>query len=981
MKKVLILILTALCLNSIAFADTFFDDGTMPMFERINREDGLQDFSVSNIVQDKNGYIWFATQGGLFKYNGESTIAYRNDPFDTEGLIHNLIQTMYYDDECHQLWLGTYQGISVLDIGSNKFTSYTVDDNNLSNSVVTAIERDRTGNLWFGTLDGLNRLDSKTNQFVNYSVPGDVVRSLLLDSRGRLLIGTYEGFYIYNEDADGLDKVLIDYPTSYVMVIKEFTEGVLTVGFWDGGVLEMDLDFNILNHHQYRDNRVYTLCRTTDGTLWTGTWGGGLYAEKDGLVHEFPGTGENGDIEHGVVYSLMEDRSGILWIGTNGGGAYKANPGRGNYLLFSNDPDDPDSLESGKVNTIYRDQSGRLWIAVYNKGLSRYDSEKDVLIKYSTMDNTHVLPDNQIMDFIETDGRLFIATGKGVAEYDVSADSFVMMDILPEMITYALEVDGDDGLWVGTYVNGVYYFDDKLNLVRHFEIANMNYPLSDNLVYDIHSDSKGQVWIATNHGLNRYDKETDQLKTYYKEAGNYKALASDNIRRLFEDSKGQMWVGMSGGGLARYNAAEDNFDSFTETDGLINNSVISIHEAKNGLIWAATHGGVSLIDPETDVIANISTAEDAGDENYTGDGWTDVDGSIYLGGINGVTRFPPGQVTKTTQVPPIYINEVLLYHTSIDPSVEIFNGMIYELEPYQNYISFSFEALDYDKKAQIQYYYQLSDVDSDWVNSGKRQFASYSNLESGNYVFRVMAKTFDGVVTEPVEVRFSIKEHWYQTAPAYAFYVLMGVVLILLIIKIHEGKLIAERNSELATLNSKLKEAVEELEKVSIKDPLTGIYNRRYFDTVLKDHMELAKRSENFLSLLMLDIDNFKMINDKYGHVAGDQFLVTFAEALQKQLLRHTDFVARFGGDEFAIVLYDTDPSGTRILADRILKSIREIQNTTGIDLKGIETSVSIGVCCMIPSMDATSADFIDLADKSMYEAKTSGKNRAVFGS
>lgn len=961
----------------VSFGNSFFDEDTLPIFQTIGRKDGLKDLSVSGIVQDRNGYIWFATQGGLYKYNGVDTVPYRNNPFDSSGLAHNLIQTMYYAEDTHVLWLGTYQGISKLDIKTNTFTNFSVSKNDLSNSVVTAILKDTNGELWFGTMDGLNWLDTRTNKFTTYDVGGDVIRSILQDSKGRLLVGTYEGMWLFNQDKKQLELVDISLPSPYVMSVREHRLGIITLGLWDGGVIELDLGFNILNEFSYEDDRIYTTIMTKDGILWAGSWGGGLFAMDKDTIHRFNGDNSNGDISHSIVYSLFEDDSGILWIGTNGGGVDKANPRRANYLEFYHDQDDSMSLDSGKINAIYKDSKERLWIAVYNKGINRFDEQMKQLIKYNS-DNVGAqqLDNNQVIDFLELNNKLYIATGDGISIYDEATDNFINTDILPDdTIAYALEVDHDDDYWVGTYSDGVYHFDKEWTLLKHYSANDEDQLVMDNLIYDIHTDRQGDVWIATNNGLSRYHKESKMVTTYLKEESNYSGLPSSNIRRLFEDSKGQMWIGTSGGGVAKFIEAENKFISFTESDGLYDNSVISINESEEGKIWVATHGGISLIDMETETITNLITTDDQQYENYTGGGWTDTDGSIYLGGINGVMHFYPNKSVENDVEPHLYIKDMSLYNTSIDANIEIFNGKYYELASTENYMSFDFEALDYENKGMVQYYYQLVGVDSEWVSSNNRQFASYSNLDSGYYEFKVKAKTVNGLVTEAQIVSFFIKVPWYKTIYAYLFYILIGMFIIYLVVKIRESHLIAQRNSELAKLNQKLEVAVIELENVSIKDPLTGIYNRRYFDTVLEDHLELAKRGSNYLSLLMLDIDDFKKINDKYGHIAGDEFLINFTEILSKQLLRNTDFVARYGGDEFAIVLYDTDTSGTHILADRLLNEIRRDKA-----FKAYEVSVSIGVYTVIPNKDMTTSGFIEKADKALYEAKSSGKNRVIFG-
>lgn len=976
-KRVILLIMFLVIIHSTTFGNVFFDDNTQPIFQTLGKKDGLKDLSVSAITQDRNGYIWFATQGGLYKYNGFNTKAYRNDPFDAEGLSHNLIQTMFYDESLHQLWLGTYQGVSMLDIESNTFTNYSVQENALSNSVVTAITKDNNDKLWFGTLNGLNVLNKETQKFESYTLDGDVVRSVLLDSKNRILVGSYEGLWQFNHEKNILEAIELDLPTPFVMSVKEHINGVITLGLWDGGIVQIDSDFNIIEKLSFEDDRIYTTIMTKDKTLWAGSWGGGLFAKNSDSVYHFSGAGGSGDISHKVTYSLFEDSSGILWVGTNGGGVDKANPRRANYLEYYNDPDDPKSLDSGKINSIFKDSKERLWIAVYNEGVNRLNESDNSFLKYNEANTeTHQLNHNQVIDFFEDKNKIYIANGDGIQLYDEVTDSFIKTTYLPDdTMTYALEKDHDNHYWVGTYSYGVYHFDENWKLIKHYSANDESKLITDSLIYDIHTDKKGVIWFGTNNGLTKYNKTTNNIKTYFKEDGNFSALPSSNIRRLFEDSKGQLWIGTSGGGAAKYIEEKDSFISFTESDGLYDNSVISINESKEGLIWVATHGGISLIDPESNEITNIVTTEDDQSELYTGGGWTDKDGSIYLGGIHGVMHFRPNSNVDNDIVPKLYIKDMSLYNTSIDESVEIFNNKHYDLEASQNYVSFDFEALDYENKGLIQYYYQLVGVDDEWINSNNRQFASYSNLSSGHFDFMVKAKTINGLFTEAEHVSFSIKSPWYKTIYAFIFYILMGILIIYVAVKIRESHLTAQRNSELAQLNKKLEVAVTELENVSIRDPLTGIYNRRYFDTVLEDHLELAKRGNNYLSLLMLDIDNFKLINDRFGHVAGDEFLIDFTAMLSKQLLRSTDFVARYGGDEFTIVLYDTDKSGTQILANRLLK---EIRNSDVFD--DYETSVSIGAYTIVPDMHTSKSEFIEKADKALYEAKTSGKNKIIFG-
>lgn len=962
------------------YADSFFENDKLPTFQLINKDDGLGDLSVSNIIQDNAGYVWFATQGGLYKYDGRGSKSYRNNPFDTEGLIHNLIQTMYYDVDKNDLWLGTYQGISILDLDSNSFENLTVEDHGISNNVIVAIEKDTNGHMWFGTLDGLNRYEPDTGILENYEVEGAVVRSILRDSQDRLLVGTYEGLFLFDYDQQELVKIDVELPSSFVMSVKEFEPGVLSLGLWSGGLIELDSEFNVLRHLNFADNRVYTINKSRDKTLWIGTWGGGLFTEKNGKILNFPGTNKAGDIGHTIVYSLFEDHSGIMWIGTNGGGVYKINPRKDGFLEFTNDSSKENSIDAGKINTLYRDRFNRLWIAIYNKGLNLSKSNEEGIIKFNTNSPTRKLPDDQVMDMIEFNDALLIASGIGIDLYNEEQGIFIPTGIFEEdQIVYSLAQDSKNRLWVGTYTNGVYLFDKAFNQIKHMSTKNMDYPLPDDLIYKLLVDSIGRVWIATNNGLCVYTEETDTLKTYHRIAKDRTSLASNTIRSLMEDSAGQIWISMVGGGLAKYNEASDSFTSYTELDGLIDNTVVSIIEASDNRLWIATHNGLSVLDKSTDAIINLTKSDGISDDLFTGNGLLDTNGDIYFGGTNGVIRIPNHSKLTTTIMPPVYITDFSVLNEPNTSNSDNFNGSSFDLRPNENNVGFTFVAIDYENLSQLQYSYKLEGFNQDWIESGHRNYADYSNLSSGKYKFFVRVKTLQGEYTEPVSMSFTIGKPWYYTIYAYILYLLVISFIVYSVSKIRENAIISNKNQELADLNLKLEDANTALEQVSIKDPLTGAFNRRYLNTVLKDYIQLAHRSNSFLTVLMIDLDNFKQVNDTFGHIAGDKVLISLTRSIEQEMHRSTDFVARFGGDEFAVILYDTNTEGTKQVVDRLLHMTNALSFHNELDGTSIKINISIGVYSSPPEHDYTAEYLISKADEALYVAKHNGKMQAIF--
>jgi len=965
--------------------ETFFENENEPIFEKIGREMNLSNLSVSSMVQDKYGFLWFGTQGGLNYYNGRSIKTFKNNPFENNRLVHNLIQTMYYDEENHELWIGTYQGLSNYKIAENVFKNYTVEEDGLSNAVVVAIEKDTDGMVWIGTLEGLNRLDPESGDIANYDVPGDVVRDLLVDSSGRLLIGSYQGLLYFNRRTESVEKTEVNLPSPYVMQVKEFEKGIITLGLWDGGTVETTLEGEEIDTSSYDDNRVYCILKTGDGTLWTGTWGGGLFAKtKDGDVFRFAGDDNVNSLANPVVYSLLQDKSGILWIGTNGGGISKLNPRKRNYVKYRYDPKNEESLSQGKINSIFRDSVGNLWVAIYNSGVNRFDEEKNGFVKYAKgMDEPFSLVDNQVVTFLETKGNeLLLGTGAGVEKFNYETGEFEYLNIIPEdSMVYALENGINDELLIGTYTDGLYIYDEGTEGLKHYyHNENGEKSLSDNLVYDILTDSRDRIWVATNNGLNLMKPGEDEFRIFMKKMGYYSQIASNTIRCLFQDSKERIWIGTVSGGVALYNESDETFKSYTESEGMPGNTVISILEGDDGMIWMATQNGIAILNPENGEIFKLTPEDGIGFWEFNSGHFADKDGSLLFGGIDGITSIPSSVEINNYESPSVYITGVNVRQKEIDPNKQIFNGQEIELSHEDNLLSFDFVALDYDSPYKIKFLYKLQGFEDSWNSAETRNYVSYSNLSPGKYEFIVKAETFRGVSTETANFIFTIQKPWYMTFYAYSLFVLIFFGIVLAAFKIRESYVLNAKNSELSVLNNKLEETNNALEKASIRDHLTGVYNRGYFDVLITQELDFAKRSNSSISLIMFDVDNFKDINDTFGHLAGDDFLVKISDAIASALPRSTDTLTRFGGDEFAVVLYDTDKRGSTLVAERIIKAFEEVSTMPKFTNEKIRATLSIGVVSIKPNEDTTTEMLLEAADSALYEAKRQGKNRICIG-
>ena len=187
---------------------------------------------------------------------------------------------------------------------------------------------------------------------------------------------------------------------------------------------------------------------------------------------------------------------------------------------------------------------------------------------------------------------------------------------------------------------------------------------------------------------------------------------------------------------------------------------------------------------------------------------------------------------------------------------------------------------------------------------------------------------------------------------------------------------VKERTKELQNTMQELERANEKLAQLTVTDALTGLANRRQFDVVLQKEIQRTARNQQYLSLVLMDIDHFKQLNDVYGHLAGDECLREFGVLLRQIISRSTDLAARYGGEEFAIILPDTDQQAAFTVAEKVRTATQHLD----FCYKGklIPVTISLGIVGLLPSSSSKNSELIDAADSALYRAKTQGRNRSI---
>jgi len=978
-----------------AFGEGFFLENQRPRFNSITQSDGLPNNSVSSIFQDRRGLMWFGTQSGLVQYDGHSFRTFRNEPFVTSSLPHDLVQTSYYDDATDTIWVGTYAGLARYRDGSSDFESFIHDperEDSLSGNVVIAISRGPDGDLWVGTQSGLNRM-REDGSFELIPTRHNVIRDLFLDAQGTLWVGSLAGLSRWDQEAQELAPIE-DLEAANVMAIDEIESGVLVLGTWevegyDGGVVVFSEKHGELRRHQFSTNTIYTVLAASDGSLWAGSWGGGLFAvDRSGETHEFtPETEPN--LSDPVIYSFHEDRSGVIWVGTNGGGLHFLSPRQGNFRAHYHDSERAGSLPRGRVTELFRDSRGTLWAGTYGGGLGRLDPGSDEWQVYraeseSGSAGTPRLADNIVNSITEDiDGSVWVGTNGGLQRFRRDPDRFEDWDeVFPEhpltdKIIYAVTRDREGRYWIGTYQSGITRYDPySEEAVRFCAAAGCPHSIGADLIYAIEELSDGRIWVATNGGVSRYEPETESFTTFRYSSDNRQGLSNNTVRAILEDpeSPERVWFATLGGGINRFDADTETFTHITAADGLVSNKIVSLLAGRDGRIWAGTQEGLAAYDPSSGMIRTIDERDGLFGNEFNAGALREPDGTLLFGGSHGITRIDSSRANRNTAPPPVQITDVRVFQHSIAEGRLSFNDASVELGPSDTFVEFEFAALDFEAPNRNTYRYRLVGFDDDWVDVGARNFTSYTNLPAGEYRLEVLAANAHGVWSEtPATLALRVVAPWYARWWAIILYVVASVLVVYSIVRARDARILADKNKELNHAVSQLAVANEELERLSVRDALTDCFNRRYFDETLKTEWNRARRAETPLGLLMVDIDRFKDFNDIYGHVQGDRVLARVAAAMRAQVNRSTDFVARYGGEEFVVVLYQTDREGALSVGEGIRRAVENAE----LGVNGVGVTVSVGVAGVIPS-DEHAVSLVQAADAALYAAKRAGRNCVV---
>lgn len=738
--------------------------------KKLGLEKGLSNNYINDIVEDKKGYLWFATEEGLNKLEGNHFTSFYKKSGKVLNLTGNELNCLLDDPTEPILWIGTQRsGLNAFNYQTNQQIIYQHDKknpNSICTNDITGIYPTSDGNLWITTYwQGIDYLDKKTGKFTHYNqttipeLPSNTVWTLLDDNKGNLYIGHHaeNGMSILSLKTKKVKNFTHDpnnkktLPHNNVQCIFKDNTGNIWAGTGRGLALfnPNTEEFIWLGEkNPSLSHLVYDIQQFNENQLWVATELGGIAiidlsktlfntAEE---IHVIQAGNNEHNLNNSTVRCLFQDSHQNIWAGTWGGGINFLSSDGALFKSFSYSPNSPESSLSTQIaSAVCIDKQGLLWIGTDGGGINVLkDGQR---IATYTEESGHLSGNSVQTALCDQKGNLWFGIfNGGIMYYNIQTKSF--QQIFPEKESTqdvrSLFEDNNGTIWVGTS-NGVFQIDrESKKILQH-----MNANAPDNLVRSVMKDKKGQIWVGSfGRGIFLYASNGKRLKEF----NTYLNFPSNTINQIFEDSKGCIWAATGEGLVQIENSSPWKYKVYQRNEGLANTFIWAIEEDENQNIWFSTNQGISCFVRNEENIYNYDFRDNIPMASFTGRSvCKGKNGVMYFGSTNGLCYFTPSYILEKRQAPKAIIGKITVFEplvseNSNETEISLINKESVRLKHLQNNFNISFSIQDYSLNERVEYAYMLKGLENSWYTVKDPNNVTFRNLPPGKYEFMIKTR-------------------------------------------------------------------------------------------------------------------------------------------------------------------------------------------------------------------------------------------------
>lgn len=736
-------------------------------FRHLSVKDGLSQSSVVSIAQDSIGYLWFATQDGLNRYQGHA-FEYHNKQYQDITRSNYAQLGQLYTDTFGDLWsYASDEIIERYDYANNSFHSQKTVKN------ATVFFRKSKHQLWLGTLDnGILALDLHTNS--TSKIAGDILNTVSVFDIKKfdeaIYLATSKGLYKIDDK-----KTIKHYSKTTHLAIStlEQREGLLFLGTFNKGLKVLDFSQDAIVDSYY-DNipsvvNIQDIFLDSKHRLWLATYGNGLYLiqKNDEVLHFKANKEDPHALHYNDILKIYEDQTGNIWFGSDGGGLSFYDEHLVKFNIITN-KQVPEGIHVDVVRAITLDTIDQIWLGTSGKGLTRLNHSKKEYKTYTTKNSA--LSSNRIMSLLYDEGELWIGHQATGLQRLKSNDLFENFSSLTNLVIWKIYKGDSNTYWLCTGASGLLKINREGIIQNRYTMQNS--ALTTNNIRTVEKGAQNELWIGSEEGglfrLNTSNQQIQKIETL-----SYKIKALTYV-------EGSLWIGTNGYGLKKLEPTTLEVTNFEGDYKLPNNVVYSILPDDKNNFWISTNKGISrftLEHPRKQYVEDYTLVNGLQAYEFnTGAYFKSNDGHLYFGGIEGINWFDPSNVSYNKEAPK---NVISKFEVNNKP----YNTNVYhELEHDNNTVTFTFAGLHFSHPEKNLYRYKLEGLEDSWTVPAYSNTARYNSLPPNDYTFKVTSSNYEGLWNKkPKTYSFSILKPWYASHLAYSIYSLLLLLLLYLI--------------------------------------------------------------------------------------------------------------------------------------------------------------------------------------------------------
>jgi signal transduction histidine kinase/DNA-binding response OmpR family regulator/streptogramin lyase len=882
----------------------------------VNIKESISQIGVQTIIQDHYGFVWLGTSGaGLNKFDGTDYKIFKFKPNDPTSLSNNTINCSYIDNK-NRLWFGTDEGLNLYDYKNDCFKRILLSEfkKNKVKVLVKSLIGDHKGNLFIGTLElGLFKMNLNNFKLEKISCQESnltstiTINALKVNSQGKVYAGTDRGLKEFDAKTNTLKRSVfknkegvrsINDPIQCLLIEKNnIWIGTMPSGLFKIKSNTKDLLFEI-NHFPISQNRILSIINLPDKTVMCGTENDGLFhidANGKILNHYLSSKSERKNILSNSIWSLFLDRNERIWMGYYNAGIGVYDKLYDKFENLESIPGIPNSLQISSVTAIVKDRFNKFWIAMDGGGIDVFDPKSTQYTHIGPRENKVYsgLTNNYVETlFIDSKQNLWAGTWNGGLYFLKNGDKiFINFTVnnsgggLTSNNIISITEDLEGTIWFASWDKGLHSFNpDTGKFANYRSEPFLKLGISDSYVTKVLVDKKDNLWVATrNIGLFKIIKLANNTFSIVsmanrmsKEFKNY--AKTEDILSLYEGKDGSIWIGTKGSGLCKYNVKTDRFKWYNKQDGLEADNIVGIIGDLKGDIWLSSNSGVTRLDIKTNMFTNYTKNDGLLSNDFNRNAtFRDEQGIIYFGNYFGLDYFNPSNIKVNNVLPSLYLTDFKLFNKTVSTNQKMspLESAIGEtksitLNNTQSVFTIEYTGINYTRPEKNQYAYYLEGLEKSWNYVGRLRSATYTNLEPGNYIFKLKSANSDGKWNKEIlELKITVLPPWWKSNMALFSY----VVLLLLggyyfnkmmLIRLNKNKeIILEQNKRLQekALNEKKFQFFTNISH-ELRTPLTLIMNS-IDDIIRDDTLNLATRTKEKLNIIHKNTNRlYRLINE-----------------------------------------------------------------------------------------------------------------------